>query len=196
MYKHYLNFLDLPLIGKIEISEPFKFDGSTHEIKREKGRHSRDVIIANQDIELEFYKEHFEPIEVPQVLPDGTIFNYVSHGFDYLVNEINTKGWEMRVEYTINYNGTDFTTGEIDGLTYKVFDDYLSIKISQNTLSAYIKKNDSVKIDAFSDKSLTGLPITPCTTNDVFLKAKPLLQFSSWENIRLDLQGFWWLFKY
>ena len=190
MYKHYLDFLDLPLIGKIEISEPFKFDGSTHEIKREKGRHSRDVIIANQDIELEFYKEHFEPIEVEQVLPDGTIFNYVSHGFDYLVNEINTKGWEMRVEYTINYNGTDFTTGEIDGLTYKVFDDYLSIKISQNTLSAYIKKNDSVKIDAFSDKSLTGLPITPCTTTDVFLKAKPLLQFSSWENISEVANGF------
>ena len=180
MYKHYLNFLDLPLIGKIEISEPFKFDGSTHEIKREKGRHSRDVIIANQDIELEFYKEHFEPIEVEQVLPDGTIFNYVSHGFDYLVNEINTKGWEMLVEYTINYNGTDFTTGEIDGLTYKVFDDYLSIKISQNTLHAYIKKNDSVKIDAFSDKSLTGLLITPCSTHDIFLKAKPLLQRSKW----------------
>lgn len=194
MYKHYLDFLDLPLIGKIEISEPFKFDGSTHEIKREKGRHSRDVIIANQDIELEFYKEHFEPIEVEQVLPDGTIFNYVSHGFDYLVNEINTKGWEMRVEYTINYNGTDFTTGEIDGLTYKVFDDYLSIKISQNTLSAYIKKNDSVKIDAFSDKSLTGLPITPCTTTDIFLKAKPLTQVSEWQNndeLFVDNLGVW-----
>lgn len=180
MYKHFLNFLDLPLIGKIEISEPFKFDGSTHEIKREKGRHSRDVIIANQDIELEFYREYFEPIEVPQVLPDGTILNYVSHGFDYLVNEINTKGWEMRVEYTIDYNGNEFTTGEIDGLTYKVFDDYLSIKISQNTLHAYIKKNDSVKIDAFSDKSLTGLPISPCTTTDIFLKAKPLLERSKW----------------
>ncbi len=184
MYKHYLNFLDLPLIGKIEISEPFKFDGSTHEIKREKGRHSRDIIIANQDIELEFYREHFEPIEVEQVLPDGTIFKYVSHGFDYLVNEINTKGWEMRVEYTINYNGTDFTTGEIDGLTYKVFDDYLSIKISQNTLSAYIKKNDSVKIDAFSDKSLTGLPIEPCATHSIFLKAKPITQVSEWHNVK------------
>lgn len=190
MYKHYLDFLDLPLIGKIEISEPFKFDGATHEIKREKGRHSRDVIIANQDIELEFYKEHFEPIEVPQVLPDGTIFNYVSHGFDYLVNEINTKGWEMRVEYTINYNGTDFTTGEIDGLTYKVFEDYLSIKISQNTLHAYIKKNDSVKIDAFSDKSLTGLPITPCATHDIFLKAKPLLQVSEWQNLNENAVAF------
>jgi hypothetical protein len=182
MYKHYLDFLDLPLIGKIEISEPFKFDGSTHEIKREKGRHSRDVIIANQDIELEFYKEHFEPIEIEQVLPDGTIFNHVSHGFDYLVNEINTKGWEMRVDYIINYNGNEFTTGEIDGLTYKVFDDYLSIKISQNNLKAYIKKNDSVKIDAFSDKSISGLPIAPCQTTDIFLKAKPLLQFSEWQN--------------
>lgn len=182
MYKHYLNFLDLPLIGKIEISEPFKFDGSTFEIKREKGRHSRDVVIANEDIELEFYREHFEPIQIEQVLPDGTIHKYASHGFDYLLNEINTKGWEMRVEYTINYNGTDFTTGEIDGLTYKVFDDYLSIKISQNTLKAYIKKNESVKIDAFSDKSLTGLPITPCSTHDILLKAKPLLQFSKWKS--------------
>lgn len=187
MFKHYLTFLDLPLIGKIEISEPFKFDGSTHEIKREKGRHSRDVIIANQDIELEFHKEYFEPIEVSQVLPDGTIFNYVSHGFDYLVNEINTKGWEMRVEYTIDYNGNEFTTGEIDGLTYNVYDNYLNIKINQNTLFAYIKKNDSVKIDAFSDKSLTGLPITPCTTTDVFLKAKPLLQKSSWNTGELNI---------
>jgi hypothetical protein len=180
MYRHFLNFIDLPLIGKIEISEPFKFDGSTHEIKREKGRHSRDIIISNQDIELEFYREHFEPIEVEQVLPDGTIFKYVSHGFDYLVNEINTKGWEMQVEYIIDYNGNEFTTGEIDGLTYKVFDEYLSIKISQNTLKAYIKKNESVKIDTFSDKSLTRLPIEPCQTTDIFLKAKPLRQFSKW----------------
>ena len=187
MYKHYLNFIDLPLIGKIEISEPFKFDGSTFEVKREKGRHSRDVIIANQDIELEFHREVFEPIQVPQVLPDGTILNYVSHGFDYLLDQINTRGWEMRVEYTINYNGTDFTTGEIDGLTYKVFDDYLSIKISQNTLSAYIKKNESVKIDAFSDKSLTGLLITPCSTTDIFLKAKPILQYSKWSEKTLPL---------
>ena len=53
MFKHYLDFKDLPLIGRIEISEPFKFDGSTFEVKREKGRHSRDVMIANEDIELE-----------------------------------------------------------------------------------------------------------------------------------------------
>lgn len=182
MFKHYLDFKDLPLIGRIEISEPFKFDGSTHEIKREKGRHSRDVIIANQDIELEIQREHFELLDVDQVLPDGTIFNLASHGFDYLLDQINTRGWEMSVEYIINYNGTDFTTGEIDGLTYKVSDNEISFKVIQNTLHSYIKKNDSVKIDAFSDKSLTGLPITPCATHDIFLKAKPLQQFSKWES--------------
>ena len=183
MFKHYLDFKDLPLIGRIEISEPFKFDGSTFEVKREKGRHSRDVMIANEDIELELQREHFELLDVDQVLPDGTIFNLASHGFDYLLDQINTRGWEMSVEYIINYNGTDFTTGEIDGLTYKVSDNEISFKVTQNTLHSYIKKNESVKIDAFSDKSLTGLPITPCQTHDIFLKAKPLLQASSWESI-------------
>lgn len=187
MFKHYLDFKDLPLIGRIEISEPFKFDGSTFEVKREKGRHSRDVMIANQDIELELQREHFELLDVDQVLPDGTIFNLASHGFDYLLDQINTRGWEMSVEYIINYNGTDFTTGEIDGLTYKVSDNELSFKVTQNTLHSYIKKNDSVKIDAFSDKSLTGLPITPCATTDIFLKAKPILQYSKWSEKTLPL---------
>ena len=182
MFKHYLDFKDLPLIGRIEISEPFKFDGSTFEVKREKGRHSRDVMIANQDIELEIQREHFELLDIEQVLPDGTVFNLASHGFDYLLNEINTRGWEMSVEYIINYNGTDFTTGEIDGLTYKVSDNEISFKVTQNTLHSYIKKNESVKIDAFSDKSISGLPIAPCSTHDIFLKAKPLLQASEWQN--------------
>ena len=182
MFKHYLDFKDLPLIGRIEISEPFKFDGSTFEVKREKGRHSRDVIIANQDVELELQREHFELLDVEQVLPDGTIFNLASHGFDYLLDQINTRGWEMSVEYIINYEGNDFTTGEIDGLTYKVSDNEISFKVTQNTLHSYIKKNESVKIDAFSDKSISGLPITPCTTTDIFLKAKPLLQISEWRS--------------
>ena len=182
MFKHYLDFKDLPLIGRIEISEPFKFDGSTFEVKREKGRHSRDVMIANEDIELELQREHFELLDIEQTLPDGTIFNLASHGFDYLLEQINTRGWEMSVEYIINYNGTDFTTGEIDGLTYKVSDNELSFKVTQNTLKSYIKKNESVKIDAFSDKSLTGLPITPCQTHDIFLKAKPILQKSNWDS--------------
>lgn len=182
MFKHYLDFKDLPLIGRIEISEPFKFDGSTFEVKREKGRHSRDVMIANQDIELELQREHFELLDTDQVLPDGTIFNLASHGFDYLLDQINTRGWEMSVEYIINYNVTDFTTGEIDGLTYKVSDNELSFKVTQNTLHSYIKKNDSIKIDAFSDKSISGLPIAPCQTYDIFLKANPLSQVSEWEN--------------
>ena len=183
MFKHYLEFIDLPLIGKIEISEPFKFDGSTHEIKKEKGRFARDLIIANPDIELEVHREHFELLDHNQVLPNGTIFNVATHGFDYLINEINTKGWELSINYIINYNGTNFKTGEINGLTFKVYENYLTIKISQNSLSSFIKKNESVKINAFSNKSLTDAAITPCQTTDIFLKAKPITQLSEWEEL-------------
>ena len=180
MFKHYLEFKDLPLIGRIEISEPFKFDGSSHEIKKEKGSFARNLIIANPDIELELHREHFELLDENQVLPNGTIFNVASHGFDYLINEINTKGWELSIDYIINYNGVDFKTGEINGLTYKVYENYLTIKISQNSLASYVKKNEGVKIDAFSNKSLTDTTIIPCQTTDIFLKAKPITQLSEW----------------
>ena len=45
MYKHYLNFLDLPLIGKIEISDEIKED-SVNAVKMLKKNNIKTVILT------------------------------------------------------------------------------------------------------------------------------------------------------
>ena len=51
-FKHKLNFLDLPNVGTIIISEPDGFDGSSFKIEQDSKRYGRDVYIANEEIEL------------------------------------------------------------------------------------------------------------------------------------------------
>ena len=65
-FKHYLNFLSLPTVGKIRISEPFGFDGSSFKVKQDDKRFGRDVYIADEEIELEFTREEFERLNEPQ----------------------------------------------------------------------------------------------------------------------------------
>lgn len=161
MFKYFLNFIDLPQIGLVEIQEPFGFDGSTHEIKQETNKHARNVIIANADIKLEFTRENF--------------FQY-----DYLDAELERKGWELNIEFILQKDNLTFTTGIIDGLTAQRFRDSIEFNIIQNTVFEFIKKNESIEINAFSDKDLKGGTIAPCQTHNIFLKAKPIFQQSKW----------------
>lgn len=162
MFKFFLNFIDLPQFGKIEIDEPFGFDGATHEIKNESGHHSRNVIIANQDIKFEFTRD-----------------NHLN-AFELLKNQLKIKGWELNVEFILERDNVEFTTGILDGLTATKYRDSIEFNIIQNTLFDFIKKNENVKIDAFSDTDLEGNNITPCQTQNIFLKAKPILRQSKW----------------
>ncbi len=183
MFKHFLNFTDLPLIGKISISEPFGFDGQTHKITQDDGRYGRDVVIANEQIKLKFFKDHFELLETPQMLIDGVEFLHASHGFDYLVNLFETKGWESEVEYIIQKDGIDFTTGIIDFYTIVITEDEIEFNIIQNTNREIIKRREDVFVDAFNDKDLDGNDIVPCSTSNILLKAKPIFQESEFEEI-------------
>ena len=97
-YKHYLRFNDLPLIGTIEISEPFKFDGSSISVEQEKGKHSRNLTIFSPNTSLELNRSNFELLQNNQILPDGTIFDYASQGFDYVKKELNLRGFEVNIE--------------------------------------------------------------------------------------------------
>ncbi len=99
MFKHFLNFISLPDIGTIEIGEPIGFDKASYKVKQDDKRFGRDIIIANEDTELTFTRDFFEQMTITQILPDGSIFNNASLGFDYLIDIFNNDGFEGKVEY-------------------------------------------------------------------------------------------------
>jgi hypothetical protein len=170
MFKFFLNFIDLPQIGLVEIDEPFGFDGATHEIKQDANKYARNVIIANADIKLEFTRHNFKQ-------------------YDYLDFELERKGWELNIEFILQKDNLTFSTGIIDGLTAQRYRDSIEFNIIQNTVFEFIKKNESIEINAFSDKSLKGETITPCQTHNIFLKAKPIFQTSEWDSKNLNFEG-------
>lgn len=190
MFKHYLNFKDFPLIGKIRISEPFGFDGQTHKVKKEDQRYGLDITLGNEKIKLRIYKDHFEYYEENQALIDGTIYKHLTHGFEFLSNLFETKGWESDVEYIIQKDNIDFITGIVDYFTINIKEDFIEFSIIQNTEVEKIKRREDVYINAFNNKDLDGNAVTPCSTSNILLKAKPINQSSSWESNNIFAGGF------
>ncbi len=179
-FKHYLNFLDLPQIGTIQISEPFGFDGSSFKVEQDSKRFGRDVFKANEEIELEFTREQFEQLNQPQTLPDGTQINHASQGWDYLIQLFELYGWESSVEYILEKDGVTFTQGIFDYFTAIIGNDSIKFKIIQDSAREKLKRNADTFVDAFNDKDLDGNDITPCSTTNILLKAKPISQESKW----------------
>jgi hypothetical protein len=179
-FKYFLDFISLPEVGRIEISEPFGFDGATHSVEQDNGRFGRDMILASEEIDLEFTSEHFEKLATAQFLPDGTPFDYASHGYQWLIDVMKNEGWEGEVEFIIQKNGVDFITGQFDFFTANVGYNSIKFKIIQNTLRELVKRREDVFVDAFSNKDLDGNPIRPVDPIDILLKAKPIQQFSEW----------------
>jgi len=181
-FKYYFNFLGLPEIGKIEVSEFFGFDGASHKVSQDEGRFGRDVIIGNEEIELTVTRGYFEKMSSIQSLQNGMRFQYASQGFDYLSAEITNKGWECEVEVILEKDGTQFVTGIVDGYTAIVLEDEIKFKVIQNTKREEIKRREDIYVNAFSDKDLDGNTIAPCQTTNILLKAKPIQQNSKWVN--------------
>ena len=181
-FKHYLNFLSLPGIGTIQIEEPDGFDGSSYKVKQADGKFARDIIIANEETEITFTRGFFERLSINQTLPSGSIIDYASQGFDYLLDVFNNDGWEGKVEYIIERNGITFVTGVFSYYTSVVEFDNIKVKIIQNTNREVIKRLDDTDIDAFNDTALDGRIITRCETTNILLKAKPIVQNSKWTN--------------
>ncbi len=180
-FKHYLNFIDLPQIGTIQISEPFGFDGSSFKVEQDSKRFGRDVFKSNEEIELEFTREQFERLNASQTLPDGTQINHASQGWDYLIQLFELYGWESSVEYILEKDGLTFTQGIFDYFTAVIGNDSIKFKIIQDTAREKLKRNADTFVDAFNNEDLDGNEIEPCQTTNILLKAKPITQVSEWK---------------
>lgn len=178
MFKFFLNFKES--IGLVEITEPFGFDGQTHTVKRENGREGRDVVLGDEDIRLSFEREFFQFVGKPQFLIDGMQIQHASQGYDFLIEEIETKGWESNIELIIQKDGNYFNTGKIDAFAAKITPYNIEFNIIQNSARETLNRRQDTYINAFSDKDLDGNTIEPCKTEKVLLRAKPIVQLSSY----------------
>jgi len=179
-FTHFLNFKNDDT-GRIQISEPVKFDASEFNIIQNSDGYARDVTFMNSEIDLEFIKGYFEPAETPYTLPNGIIVDMLGHLLPFILEYYKNFGFESEVEYILERNGVEFILGvlnfegsETDELTY------FKCKVVQDTQRAIIKRRKSIKVDVFSDLNVDGEAIEPLTSEKILLKAKPFTQSSLW----------------
>jgi hypothetical protein len=173
-YRHYLIFS----WGEIEITEPIGFDSFSSRLEQKSDGFARDVYFGAENFDLEFRREVYgEPTDTPIQLPNGKIVNYLTHGFDFLLQEYNTNGFEAEVFYRLDnfvLGQLMFTGAETDQVQY------FKCKVVQDFQRAKYKRNAKVKSNVFSTTDIEGNPITPPTTDNVLLKAVPVFQKSEW----------------
>lgn len=178
-YTFSLNFVNS--FGLIDITEPIKFDGASFVLEQEKTRYGRDLSFLNESLDLFFYKGVYDVAENPLQLPNGTIINHLTQGFEQLLEEYKRTGWESEVQFIIKKSGVSFITGVLDFQNAETDGvNYLSCKVVQDTAKQIIKRREDIVIDMFNDEDLDGNYIDPLQTTNILLKAKPITQESEW----------------
>lgn len=189
-FSFYLNFKN-DETGLLEISEPVKFDASTFVIEQDKKRYGRDVFFMNEEISLEFYSDYFAPTLNNVILPNGEVVNHLTHGFEFLNKYYRDYGFESEVEFILKRNDVTFITGLLD---FKSADTdeltYYKFKVIQNTKQAQIKRREDIDVNLFSSEDLDGNEITPLSTTNILLKAKPIVQVSKFKSNSEPALGF------
>lgn len=183
-FRFFLNFLQLPQFGRIEITEPVKFDGASFTVEQDAQRFGRDISFGSEEVSLEFYDASgfWDRLDTPQELPNGEQIEYMTMGLPFILHGRKLYGFDLEVEFIVQKNGVDFTVGVLDVKTSET--DGLTVfksKVVQETRRAQIKRDEETKIDIFSDKDLNGEPIEPAQPIQMLLKAKPEKQLSNWK---------------
>ena len=183
-----LRFKNPDHFGDVAVSESVKFDGASFVVAQGDDRLGRDVSFMNDSISLFFYKGTYDTETNPQMLPNGTIVNNLTQGFEYLIEAYRSKGFESEVEYIITKDGLEFITGVLDFYGCDTDDlTYFSCKVVQDTQRQIINRRDDVVVNVFSDEDLDGNYIEPIQSHNILLKAKPITQVSKWYLPSLDL---------
>jgi len=181
-FKHFLNFKSDDT-GRIQISEPVKFDGAEFVIEQD-GMYARDISYMSEEIDLEFYKGFFERADEPYQLPNGLIVDDLGHAIEYLFEYNKYYGYQSQIEYILERNGIEFILGELNFEGAKTDElTYFNCKVVQNTNRAISKRRADTKVNGFADEDLDGNTITPIETVNMLLKAKPVIQASEWSQV-------------
>ena len=146
-----LDFISLPSVGSIVISEPVGFDKAGYKVTQDSSRFGRDVVKVCEDTELTFTREFFENLTVTQILPNGQMINHASLGFDFLLDIFQQNGWEGEVNISISNGTTIESLGILDMATAVVEFDMIKFKVIQNTNREIIKLLIDTDIYAFNE---------------------------------------------
>lgn len=178
-FRFYFNFISIPTVGRIEITEPVGFDAESFKIEQDKGRFAKDVYSSNEDSMLTIYKGHFQFMNIPELNPYGTVYEHASMGIDYFYYLDTHFGTESKVEFIFEKDGEE-TISMVDFKTIVIKDGEISFKTIQDNNRKLINQKKDTSINAFSNKDLDGNTITPCEVQNVLIKAHPLTQKSKW----------------
>ena len=180
-FKHYLNFLSDDT-GRIQISEPVKFDGAEFVIEQD--GYARDISYMSEEMDLEFYKGFFEPSDETYELPNGIISDKLGHAIEFLFEYNRDFGFQSEVQYILERNGVEFILGELNFEGAKTDElTFFNCKVVQNTNRAISKRRADTKVNGFASEDLDENAITPLSTVNMLLKAKPVTDSSEWTQL-------------
>lgn len=161
MIRHYLIF-ETSGHGRREIIEPTGFDAIDFVIEKEDDRIAIDSPLAAGKNRL-------------------TIYEYAEPCFEIIMYNIRKYGYEAVIKYEINFDGEEVIIGEVDLATRETDKvTYIEFAVREENFKQILKRNEELNTNLLSNTDLKGNPITPCTTHNVLLKAKPTVQISRW----------------
>jgi hypothetical protein len=152
-------------IGEIEVSEPHGFSNTDFQLKQEDKRYALDVSFSGGENEFLFNNfNHEEAL-------NNLLYYRNKFGSEAIVS--------VKIVFEVGYTvlgDIHFESSETDGYTY------FKCKVVQDSNQSRLKSNYEIKVDILSNKDVNGKDITPITSENLLVQAKPIYQVSSWEN--------------
>lgn len=180
----WLEFEGLGFTGLYRIAEPIGADALTQNIDQRAKAYGRDVKHGGLD-KLTFVDAVRGDTGIEQIInPSGQVSSYLDYGLAWLLFGIKKYGFEFKAHLHISKNGVfapkmalDFTDKDLtDGYTF------VKCKLIDKNAVMNIKRRFDDKFNAFSDKDVNQVAITPAATFNLLRKATPLNQKSQWKS--------------
>lgn len=149
--------------GKKQINEPFGVDGIDFSLNQKDGLMGRDISFSGGSIMFEFTNKRDHQLQ--QLLYYNRIFGFESKVILTIeIDENNSYDCEL-----------DFANAETDDL------EYFKCKGIEDGNLQILKRRKGVKVNVLSDKDIDGNYITPLVAENMLIKAKPVIQSSTWK---------------